>query len=101
MWLRILYIPFILWFIYLVTMMVWNTISPGTPLKFYNNHIKPIYTIDKTNTSMVYIIDNLLKWNESRQDWGAIPHASTNLDSSELGGEIGSTGIVVKWRVVG
>ena len=80
-------------------MMVWNTISPGTPLKFYNNHIKPIYTIDKTNTSMVYIIDNLLKWNEDRQDEGAIP--SANLDSSELGGEIGSTGIVVKWRVIG
>ena len=50
---------------------------------------------------MVYIIDDLLKWNESRQDEGAIPSASTNLDSSELGGEIGSTGIVVKWRVVG
>ena len=45
-------------------------------------------------------MDNLLKWNKSRQDWGAIPHASTNLDSSELGGEIGSTGAVVKWRVV-
>jgi hypothetical protein len=50
---------------------------------------------------MVYIIDNLLKWNKSRQDWGAIPHASTNLDSSELGGEIGSTGAGVKWRVMG
>ena len=50
---------------------------------------------------MVYILDNLLKWNEDRQDEGAIPFASTNLDSSELGGEIGSTGIVVKWRVVG
>ena len=101
MWIRILYIPFILWFIYLVCMMIWNTISPGEPLKFYNKFIKPIYTIDKTNTSMVYIIDDLLKWNEDRQDEGAIPSASTNLDSSELGGEIGSTGIVVKWRVVG
>ena len=50
---------------------------------------------------MVYIIDDLLKWNESRQDEGAIPSASTNLDSSDLGGEIGSTGFVVKWRVVG
>ena len=101
MWVRLLYIPFLLWFIYVVTMTVWNTFSPGTPLKFYNNHIKPIYTIDKPNTSMVYIIDNLLKWNKSRQDWGAIPHASTNLDSSELGGEIGSTGAGVKWRVMG
>jgi len=63
--------------------------------------INPIFTIDKPNTSMVYIIDNLLKWNKSRQDWGAIPHASTNLDSSELGGEIGSTGAGVKWRVMG
>lgn len=26
---------------------------------------------------MVYIIDDLLKWNESRQDEGAIPSAST------------------------
>ena len=82
-------------------MMVWNTISPGEPLKFYLRYIKPIYTIDKTNASVVYIIDDLLKWNENRQDEGAIPSASTNLDSSELGGEIGSTGIVVKWRVVG
>ena len=63
--------------------------------------INPIFTIDKHNTSMVYIVYNLLKWNKSRQDWGAIPHASTNLDSSELGGEIGSTGAGVKWRVMG
>ena len=49
MWIRLLYIPFILWFIYLVCMMIWNTISPGEPLKFYNKFIKPIYTIDKTN----------------------------------------------------
>ena len=101
MWLRFIYIPFILWFIYLFTMMIWNTISPGEPLKFYNKYIKPIWTIDKTNTSMLYIIDKSLKWNENRQDEGAIPSASTNLDSSELGGEIGSTGIVVKWRFIG
>ena len=46
MWLRFIYIPFILWFIYLFTMMIWNTISPGTPLKFYDKHIRPIYTIE-------------------------------------------------------
>tara|TARA_R100001510_G_scaffold47436_1_gene44748 strand:+ start:602 stop:907 length:306 start_codon:yes stop_codon:yes gene_type:complete len=101
MWLRILYIPFLIWFIYLVTMMIWNTISPGEPLKFYNKYIKPISTIDKTNISVVYIGYNLWKWNENRQDEGAIPSASTNLDSSELGGEIGSTGAGVKWRVMG
>ena len=87
--------------VHIFGMMIWNTISPGEPLKFYNKFIKPIYTIDKTNANMVYIIDDLLKWNEDRQDEGAIPSASTNLDSSDLGGEIGSTGIVVKWRVVG
>ncbi len=70
-------------------------------MKTIGKMINSIFTIDKPNTSMVYIIDNLLKWNKSRQDWGAIPHASTNLDSSELGGEIGSTGAGVKWRVMG
>ena len=50
---------------------------------------------------MVYIIDDLLKWNEDRQDEGAIPSTSTTLYNSDLGGELGSTGIVVKWRVVG
>jgi len=70
-------------------------------MKTIGKMINSIFTIDKPNASMVYIIDNLLKWNKSRQDWGAIPHASTNLDSSELGGEIGSTGAGVKWRVMG
>ena len=47
MWIRLLYIPFLLWFIYVVCMTVWNTFSPGTPHKFYNSYIKPIYTIEK------------------------------------------------------
>ena len=43
MWIRLLYIPFLLWFIYVVCMTVWNTFSPGTPLKIYDKHIRPLY----------------------------------------------------------
>ena len=24
-------------------MMIWNTVSPGTPLKFYEKNIRPLY----------------------------------------------------------
>tara|TARA_R100000455_G_C6220304_1_gene84988 strand:- start:318 stop:503 length:186 start_codon:yes stop_codon:yes gene_type:complete len=43
MWLKLLVAPVVLWFIYLFTMMIWNTISPGTPLKFYEKNIRPLY----------------------------------------------------------
>ena len=42
-WIRLLCFPFVFWFTYVIIMTVWNTISPGTPLKIYDKHIRPLY----------------------------------------------------------
>jgi len=41
-------------------MTVWNTFSPGTPLKFYSKHIRPLYY---TPPEITYEEDN------NEDDW--------------------------------
>lgn len=40
-WITIIVLPFVLWFFYLVTMMVWSTFCEKCPKDFYNEYIKP------------------------------------------------------------
>lgn len=40
-WLTIICSPFILWFIYLITMMIWSTFCEQCPKDFYNTYLKP------------------------------------------------------------